>query len=75
VLPTWNPYAEGGTVLLAHPHSPVLSSWYAIVLLFGAPIGGIMFMMSAHFALHIAEGHLEWCVLGLMPWVACICCV
>jgi hypothetical protein len=103
VLPTWNPYAEGGTVLLAHPHSPVLSPWFGIVLLFGAPIGlriqvtvfvalgaigmalflarlgasrragivgGILFMMSAHFALHIAEGHLEWCVLGLMPWVA-----
>lgn len=26
-------------------------------------------MMSSHFALHIAEGHLEWGVLGLMPWV------
>jgi hypothetical protein len=103
VLPTWNPYANGGTVLLAHPDSPVLSPWYAIVLLLGAPIGlrvqvvifmalgaigmaafvgrlgargpgmvaaGIAFMMSSHFALHVAEGHLEWCVLGLMPWLA-----
>ena len=103
VLPTWNPYAEGGTVLLAHPDSPVLSPWYLIVLLFGTPVGlrvqvavfmalgavgmaaflarlgatrsggivgGIVFMMSSHFALHMAEGHVEWCVLGVMPWLA-----
>lgn len=102
--PVWNPYADGGTVLLAHPHSPVLSPWYIITLLFGAPLGlrlqvlvlmavgsigmaacvtthlrgsrtagvlaGVVFMMSAHFALHITEGHLEWTALGLMPWVA-----
>jgi len=103
VLPTWNPYANGGTALLAHPDSPVLSPWYLIVLVLGGPLGlrvqvvvfmalgavgmaavlvrlgatragavagGIVFMMSSHFALHIAEGHLEWCVLGLMPWLA-----
>ena len=102
-LPAWNPYANGGTVLLAHPDSPVLSPWYAIVLVLGAPLGlrvqvavfmalgsigmsallarlgatragaiagGVVFMMSSLFALHIAEGHLEWCVLGLMPWLA-----
>jgi hypothetical protein len=33
-------------------------------------VGGITFMMSSHYALHITEGHLEWCVLGLMPWLA-----
>lgn len=38
-LPAWNPYASGGTVLLAHPDSPVLSPWYLIVLIAGAPIG------------------------------------
>lgn len=103
VLPTWNPYADGGTVLLAHPHSPVLSPWYLIVLLLGTPlglrvqvvvfmalgtvgmaaflgrlgatraggiVGGIVFMMSSHFTLHLSEGHVEWCVLGLMPWLA-----
>lgn len=101
--PVWNPYGGGGTALLAHPHSPVLSPWYAITLLLGAPLGlrvqvvvfmalgsvgmaavmrrlgagraagicaGIVFMMSAHFALHITEGHLEWSALGVMPWVA-----
>lgn len=101
-LPLWNPYVNGGTVLLAHPHCPVASPWYAIVLALGASLGlrvqvvlfmalgstgmaallrsqsvaatgcfvsGIVFMMSSHFALHIAEGHLEWCVLGLMPWL------
>ena len=103
VLPTWNPYANGGTVLLAHPDSPVLSPWYGIFLVLGAPLGlrvqvaafmalgsigmsallirlgntragaiagGLVFMMSSLFALHIAEGHLEWSVLGLMPWLA-----
>lgn len=101
-LPLWNPYVNGGTVLLAHPHCPAASPWYAIVLALGAPlglrvqvalfvalgstgmaallrsqnvaavgcfVGGIVFMLSSHFALHIAEGHLEWCVLGLMPWL------
>ncbi len=103
VLPTWNPDANGGTVLFAHPYSPVLSPWYAIVLFLGVPIGlrvqvvvfmavgavgmaalvarlgatragsvagGIVFMMSSYFSLHIAEGHLDWSVLGVMPWVA-----
>ena len=101
-LPLWNPYVNGGNVLLAHPHCPALSPWYLPVLLLGAPwglrvqvlmfmilgttgmaallrrwgvssvgcfTGGVLLMMSAHFALHITEGHLEWCVLGLMPWV------
>ena len=101
-LPLWNPYVNGGNVLLAHPASPFPSPWYLPVLALGAKVGlrvqvalflvigavgaavllrrwgappsgsfvaGVMFMMSAHFSLHIAEGHLEWCVLGLMPWV------
>jgi hypothetical protein len=100
--PVWNPYANGGTALLAHPHSPVLSPWYLVALVLGAPIGlrvqvllfmalgsigmaalmrqcgagrvagitaGIVMMMSAHYALHITEGHLEWTALGAMPWV------
>ncbi len=37
----------------------------------GAAAAGVAFMMSSHFVLHITEGHLEWCVLALMPWVAC----
>jgi hypothetical protein len=101
-LPLWNPYVNGGNVLLAHPHCPALSPWYLPTLLLGAPLGlrfsvvlfvalgatgmaallkrwgvspggcftgGVLLMMSTHFALHLSEGHLEWCVLGLMPWV------
>ena len=101
-LPLWNPYVNGGNVLLAHPHCPALSPWYLPTLLLGAALGlrvgvlllmivgttgmaallrlwgvspagrflgGVLLMMSAHFAMHITEGHLEWCVLGLMPWV------
>lgn len=101
-LPLWNPYVNGGNVLLAHPHCPAFSPWYLLTLTLGAPLGlrvgvlmfvalgttgmaallrrwgvsragsllgGVLMMMSAHFTAHIAEGHLEWCVLGLMPWV------
>ncbi len=101
-FPLWNPYVNGGTVLLAHPHCPAASPWYLPVLAMGAPlglrvqivlfmalgvtgmaallrhwgvgragcfIGGVLFMMGSHFPLHIAEGHVEWCVLGLMPWL------
>ena len=101
-LPLWNPYVNGGTVLLAHPDFPFPSPWYLLILTLGAPlglrvqvvlfmilgatgmaallrrwnipapgcfVGGVIFIMSAHFALQIAEGHLEWCVLGLMPWL------
>ncbi len=101
-VPFWNPYVNGGNVLLAHPHCPTLSPWYLPTLLLGAPLGlrfsvvlfvslgstgmaallrrwnvspggcftgGVLLMMSTHFAVHLTEGHLEWCVLGLMPWV------
>lgn len=101
-VPLWNPYVNGGNVLLAHPHCPTLSPWYLPTLLLGAPLGlrfsvvlfvclgstgmaallrrwdvspggcftgGVLLMMSTHFAVHVTEGHLEWCVLGLMPWV------
>jgi len=101
-LPLWNPYVNGGNVLLAHPHCPAFSPWYLPTLVLGTPLGlrvqvllfvvlgttgmatllrrwnvsaagcfagGVMLMMGAHFVMHITEGHLEWCVLGLMPWV------
>lgn len=101
--PVWNPFAEGGTVLLAHPHSPVLAPWFPLTLAFGSQVAvrllvigfmlvgavgmtawlreysasraagvfaGVLFMMSTHYVLHVTEGHLEWVVLGLMPWVA-----
>ena len=101
-LPLWNPYANGGTVLLAHPHCPAVSPWYLTVLALGTPLGlrvqvvlfmalgaigmaallrrwnvrtcgcflgGVLMMMSSHFAMHVSTGHLEWCVLGLMPWL------
>ncbi|MGD0897622.1 MAG: hypothetical protein ABR915_07280 [Thermoguttaceae bacterium] len=101
-LPLWNPYVNGGNVLLAHPNCPAFSPWYLPTLLLGASLGvrlhvllfmilgttgmaallgrwgvsppgrilgGIVLMMSAHLALHITEGHLEWCMLGLAPWI------
>jgi hypothetical protein len=101
-LPFWNPYVNGGTVLLAHPHCPVLSPWYLIVLVLGGPLGlrvqvllfmvagatgmaallgrwgvlgpgrfvaGIVYQMSGFYVLHVADGHLSYCVIGLMPWL------
>jgi hypothetical protein len=101
--PMWNPFANGGTVLAAHPHNPAASPWFAIVLLLGTPLGlrvqvtlalaagaigmarltrecgadrwgqiagGAVYAFSAHPVLHLAEGHVEWTVMGLMPWVA-----
>lgn len=38
-FPLWNPYANGGNVLLAHPDSPFLSPFYIFVLLFGPVLG------------------------------------
>ncbi len=38
-FPLWNPYANGGNVLLAHPHSSFLSPFYIFVLIFGPVIG------------------------------------
>ena len=39
-FPLWNPYGNGGNVLLAHPHSSFLSPFYLFVLFFG-PVTGI----------------------------------
>src|SRR3989338_243337 len=38
-FPLWNPYANGGNVMLAHPDSPFLSPFYVFVLLFGPVLG------------------------------------
>lgn len=38
-FPLWNPYSNGGNVLLAHPHSSFLSPFYLSVLFFGPIIG------------------------------------
>jgi hypothetical protein len=45
--PVWNPYAEGGTVLLAHPHSPVLAPWFALTLLLGSQIAVRVLVVAA----------------------------
>ena len=38
-FPLWNPYSNGGNVLLGHPHSPFLSPFYIFVMIFGPVIG------------------------------------
>lgn len=47
-FPLWNPYANGGNVLLAHPHSCFLSPFYIFVLLFG-PVIGLKIEIILHF--------------------------
>jgi len=39
-FPLWNPYGNGGNVLLAHPHSSFLCPLYIFVLIFG-PLAGL----------------------------------
>lgn len=46
-FPLWNPYGNGGNVLLAHPHSSFLSPFYSAVLLLG-PIRGLKIEIIAH---------------------------
>ena len=46
-FPLWNPYVNGGTVMLAHPHAPFLSPFYMFVLLFG-PIAGLKLQIPVH---------------------------
>ena len=101
-FPLWNPYSNGGNVLLAHTHSPFLSPFYIFVLIFG-PIAGLkveiiihlfigmfgmfllsqklnlakysvylppfVFMLSSIYALHLAEGHVEWLTMAFTPWL------
>lgn len=101
-FPLWNPYGNGGNILLAHPDSPFLSPLYVFVLIFGSVVGlklqiiahvfiGLcgMFLLSLHmkiekgpaylsafvymlgsfYALHVAEGQMEWLALAFVPWV------
>ena len=46
-FPLWNPYANGGNVLLAHPDSPFLSPFYIFVLIFG-PVIGLKLQIIVH---------------------------
>ncbi len=46
-FPLWNPYTNGGNVLLAHTHSPFLSPFFIFVLIFG-PIVGLKLEIFVH---------------------------
>lgn len=46
-FPLWNPYVNGGNVLLAHPHSPFLSPFYVFVVIFGV-IAGLKLQVIFH---------------------------
>jgi len=46
-FPLWNPYANGGNIALAHPHSPFLSPFYILVLIFG-PVVGLKLEIVTH---------------------------
>jgi hypothetical protein len=49
-FPLWNPYANGGNVLLAHPQSSFLSPFFVCVLIFG-PVGGLKLQIIIHLIL------------------------
>ena len=49
-IPLWNPYVEGGNVLLAHPHASWLSPSFVFVLIFGA-VAGLKLQVFIHLLL------------------------
>jgi len=63
-FPLWNPYANGGNVLLAHPHSGFLNPFYIFVVLLG-PIIGIKLLILMHVFLGLAGMFLLSRFLGL----------
>ncbi len=50
-FPLWNPYVNGGNVLLAHPHSAFLSPFFICVLIWGPVIG-----LKLEIVLHLFAG-------------------
>ncbi|MCK5180523.1 MAG: hypothetical protein KAR32_13415 [Candidatus Omnitrophica bacterium] len=52
-FPLWNPYANGGNILLAHPHSSFLSPLYIFVLMFG-PVVGLKVQIIAYLAIGLS---------------------
>ena len=63
-LPMWNPYADGGTVMWAHPHFPASSPWYLPVFILGAQHG-----LRFHWLMFITLGAVGMGVL-LRRWGA-----
>jgi len=63
-FPLWNPYANGGNVLLAHPQSAFLSPFFIFVLL-GGPILGLKLEIFAHLWLGLLGMHSLSRHLGL----------
>ncbi|MCA9393570.1 MAG: YfhO family protein [Candidatus Omnitrophica bacterium] len=46
-FPLWNPYVNGGNVMLAHPQSAFLSPFFIFVLIFG-PYLGLKIQITVH---------------------------
>ena len=46
-IPLWNPYVNGGNVMLAHPHAPFLSPFFIFVLIFG-PVMGLKIQITVY---------------------------
>ena len=63
-FPLWNPYANGGNVLLAHPQSAFLSPFFVFVLL-GGPVIGLKLEIFAHLLVGLLGMHALARYLGL----------
>ncbi len=70
-FPLWNPYVNGGNVMLAHPQSAFLSPFFIFVLMFGPYLGlkiqitvhvflGLwgMYLLAKHYGLRDMSAHL-----------------
>src|SRR3989338_8620700 len=65
-FPLWNPYVNGGNVLLAHPHSMFLSPFYIFVLIFG-PVLGLKIQIVIHLMIGLLGMYLLAKYLKLSP--------
>jgi hypothetical protein len=82
-FPFWNPFANGGRPLFAHPHSTFLRPTFVFSLIFGCVIGlkiemlfmlffGMMgaFLLSKHYKLQSISGILMSAIFGLTSYFA-----
>ena len=74
-LPLWNPFNQGGTILLAHPESTVLYPGFAAVLILGT-IRGVLLLIAIHLFLGLwgmyrLGRHFELSPIGAFLGAAC----
>src|SRR3990170_53539 len=70
-IPLWNPYICGGTVMLAHPESPILTPFFILHVVFGTVIA-IKLEIFLHLAIGLMGTYLLARQMGLSRLPACL---